>query len=333
MEAAIPPRATDTPPAPRRPRVAPGDHRRRGGQHDPRRRRLAGRRDHPHLGPVGRLRACGRYRDPAGRHRARGRGAWILVAIGLSLYGTGNLLWALWLEHVESPPIPSICDVLWLSLYPASYAGLVLLARGQRQRHARGRLAGRHHRRARNRGVGRGDRGRARCSTPRPAARSRWPRTSPIRVADLLLAALVTGILALRGWRLNGRWLLLGGGFLVLCVADILYLLHVAGGATARSRACPISSTWRASRCSLGRVADAVPRSRPGSRAGRCCWSPARFVLTALGLMVYDHFDRLDPLAARLPSSPSSRRWSARRSASATCAPWLRRAARPRPTT
>ena len=29
------------------------------------------------------------------------------------------------LEHLEAPPIPSIADALWLSLYPASYAGLV----------------------------------------------------------------------------------------------------------------------------------------------------------------------------------------------------------------
>ena len=37
-----------------------------------------------------------------------------------------------------NPPIPSICDGLWLSLYPASYLGIVLLAR----RHWRGIPAG-----------------------------------------------------------------------------------------------------------------------------------------------------------------------------------------------
>ncbi len=46
--------------------------------------------------------------------RARGR---------LPSYGAGNLVWALWLEHVAAPPIPSICDVLWLSLYPLALRG------------------------------------------------------------------------------------------------------------------------------------------------------------------------------------------------------------------
>jgi hypothetical protein len=59
------------------------------------------------------------------------RSAWIVLATGVSLYGAGNLVRSLWLEHVAAPPIPSICDVLWLALYPASYLGVVLLARRQ----------------------------------------------------------------------------------------------------------------------------------------------------------------------------------------------------------
>ena len=48
------------------------------------------------------------------------RSSWLLFAIGISLYGLGNVVWALWLEHVQSP-IPSICDGLWLALYPLSW--------------------------------------------------------------------------------------------------------------------------------------------------------------------------------------------------------------------
>ena len=33
-------------------------------------------------------------------------------------YAAGNLLWALWLEHLAEPPIPSVSDGLWLALYP-----------------------------------------------------------------------------------------------------------------------------------------------------------------------------------------------------------------------
>ncbi|MCW2967851.1 MAG: putative rane protein, partial [Solirubrobacteraceae bacterium] len=62
------------------------------------------------------------------------RGPWIAISIGVSLYGLGNLLWSLWLEHVPNPPIPSVCDGLWLALYPASYIGLVWLARSGHRR-------------------------------------------------------------------------------------------------------------------------------------------------------------------------------------------------------
>ena len=54
-------------------------------------------------------------------------------------------------------------------------------------------------------------------------------------ICDLLLAALVVGVLALRGWRIDRVWALLGGGFLALTVADCMYALQVAGGASAPS--------------------------------------------------------------------------------------------------
>lgn len=57
------------------------------------------------------------------------RRAWIILAVGLTLYGLGNVVWTVWYHHLASPPIPSIADGLWLALYPASYIGLVLLAR------------------------------------------------------------------------------------------------------------------------------------------------------------------------------------------------------------
>jgi hypothetical protein len=62
------------------------------------------------------------------------RTAWVLIAAGLALYCVGNLLWTLWLESAESAPIPSLADAFWLSLYPASYAGVILLARRGRRR-------------------------------------------------------------------------------------------------------------------------------------------------------------------------------------------------------
>ena len=49
-------------------------------------------------------------------------------------------------------------------------------------------------------------------------------------ICDLLLAALTVGVLALRGWRIDCTWALLGGGFLLLAVADCMYAVQVAAG-------------------------------------------------------------------------------------------------------
>src|SRR5271154_6928720 len=57
------------------------------------------------------------------------RSSWMIFAFGISIYGLGNVLWAAWIEHLPNPPIPSICDGMWLTLYPACYVGILGLAR------------------------------------------------------------------------------------------------------------------------------------------------------------------------------------------------------------
>jgi diguanylate cyclase (GGDEF)-like protein len=227
------------------------------------------------------------------------RAAWILIASGLCLYAAGNLLWALWLEHMEAPPIPSIADALWLSLYPASYAGLVLLARRPGAVNPAGvRLDGIVA------GLGIAALGAAIVFGPVLNSASGSPIAVATNlaypVADLLLAALVMGILALRGWRLNAKWAAIGGGFLLLCVADILYLLHIAGGATAAS-ATP--NVFYMSGVGLLAFAAWQPDSREAPAAVES-WSmllvPATFVLTAVGINVYDHFHAVETLAVVL---------------------------------
>ena len=226
----------------------------------------------------------------------RARAAWILIASGLCLYAAGSLLWALWLEHLEAPPIPSVADALWLSLYPASYAGLVLLARQHGKSNPAGVwldgvVAG----------LGIAALGAAIVFGPVLNSASGSPVAVATNlaypVADLLLAALVMAILALRGWRLNGKWAAIGGGFLLLCVADILYLLHIAGGATAASA---IPNLFYMSGVALLALAAWQPESREAPAVVES-WSmllvPAAFVLTAVGINVYDHFHGVGGLA------------------------------------
>jgi diguanylate cyclase (GGDEF)-like protein len=227
------------------------------------------------------------------------RRPWMWFAFGISIYGLGNVLWAAWIEHLPNPPIPSICDGMWLTLYPCCYIGIVGLARVRERRvppriWLDGLIAG----------LGVGAIGAA--IVLRPVLASVSGNTAAVitemayPICDLLLAGLVVGALALRGWRVDRMWALLGTGFLALATADCLYALQVAGGASAPSSATNLAydvgvlalalAAWQPR---VAVEADTVPSTAVLA-------IPTAFTASALGLLIYDHFSRLDPLALSL---------------------------------
>jgi diguanylate cyclase (GGDEF)-like protein len=66
--------------------------------------------------------------------RRADRWAWGLIAFGLLAWTGGDLVWSLWLDYVPNPPVPSIADWVYLAMYPAMYAALMLLIRSHRGR-------------------------------------------------------------------------------------------------------------------------------------------------------------------------------------------------------
>jgi diguanylate cyclase (GGDEF)-like protein len=228
-----------------------------------------------------------------------GRAAWVCLAGGLSLYAAGNVLWSLLYDGMDAPPIPSISDVLWLALYPASYVGLVLLAR--------------EHQRAVPGGIwldgiiaGLGVAAVGAAVVFGPVLASATGSTSAVvtnlayPVADLLLAALVLGLLVVRGWPPDRSWALLGAGFMLLCVADSLYLLRVAAG---DAQVSLVPNLAYLSAVILLALAAWQPRGASAPLRVES-WPvliiPGTFVVTAIGLLAYDHFSRLGELAAAL---------------------------------
>ena len=115
-------------------------------------------------------------------------------------------------------------------------------------------------------------------------------------ICDLLLAALMVGVLALRGWRVDRTWGLLAGGFLLLAVADCMYAVQVARGSSS-----PSPLTNLAYVVAVGALAFAAWQADPDIRPRLEGWSllliPAGFTLVALGLLLYDHVERLGALA------------------------------------
>ena len=230
---------------------------------------------------------------------SQGRSAWILLAVGLTLYGAGNVVWSVFYDGLADPPIPSISDALWLALYPASYLGLVMLAREKDRAVGAGVWAD-----GIVAGLGFAAFGAAvvfgRVLGAATGSFSAIATNLAYPIADLLLAALVLGLLALRGWRLDRTWALLGSGFLLLYVADSMYLLRVAAGAVQTSLVPNVF--YLAGVVLLAFAAWQPERDRPPARVER--WSvlvmPAAFVLTAIGVLVYGQFARVGGLAVAL---------------------------------
>ena len=227
------------------------------------------------------------------------RKSWMIFALGISVYGLGNVLWAAWIEHLPNPPIPSICDGMWLTLYPCCYIGIVGLARLRERRvPARMWLDGIV--------AGLGIAAIGAAIVVRPVLATVSGDTAAVitemayPLCDLLLAALVVGVLALRGWRLDRMWAMLGAGFLALAAADCLYALQVAHGASAPSALTNLTYD-------IGVMLLALAAWQPGAAietdtvpSSAVLAIPAAFTMSALGLLIYDHFSRLDPIALTL---------------------------------
>ena len=57
----------------------------------------------------------------------RERVAWLLIGLGVVLWGVGLEYWELVLATSDSPPYPSVSDAFWPAFYPLCYVGLALL--------------------------------------------------------------------------------------------------------------------------------------------------------------------------------------------------------------
>jgi diguanylate cyclase (GGDEF)-like protein len=228
------------------------------------------------------------------------RGPWALFALGLSMYALGNVLWSFWIGKLTNAPIPSICDALWLTLYPLSYAGIVGIARvrGQKRMPAGvwldGIIAG----------AGLAAVGAALVFEPIFASATGSPVAVATELAypigDLLLAALLLGVLALRGWRVNRIWGLLCAGFLLLALADCMYGVQVAGGSSSPSAMTNLFYVVAVALLGLAAWQPEGERPRPRLEATSVLLVPAGFTLTAVGLLLYDHVHRLDGFAFAL---------------------------------
>jgi diguanylate cyclase (GGDEF)-like protein len=164
-----------------------------------------------------------------GACRAKRRAPWVLIGAGLVLYASGNVFFNMATDAGHTPGFPSAADALWLSLYPLTLAGLILLLRGRlTELKAAVWLDGL---------IGGGVVAAVVAATAfdpifavtvgdgaASIARLAYP------VADLLLMGVAIAVWSVGGRRFDPFWALLSAGFGLLALGDSVYVVQAAHG-------------------------------------------------------------------------------------------------------
>jgi diguanylate cyclase (GGDEF)-like protein len=155
----------------------------------------------------------------------RERGAWLALAAAVLCWGASEIYWTAFLVDDPSPPYPSPADIGYLAFYPLAATGVYLLVRARaRELDWRlwmdGLIAA----------LGTAALGAAlifefvadrTTGTPVQVA-----TTLAYPIGDILMLALVVGVVALTRWRPGRTWSLLLVGLAALVVADVAYTLQ-----------------------------------------------------------------------------------------------------------
>jgi diguanylate cyclase (GGDEF)-like protein len=220
------------------------------------------------------------------------RWVWTTVGAGLTFWSFGDIWWIAFYANASDVPYPSVADVFWLASYPPMAYGLwrlislrvgwqalgaaawldgVIAALGGSAIFAATLLAG-----------------------PLAAAAQGEPMTFATNLAypvgDLILLGFALAALSATGWR-PGRGIgLIAAGLLLRALADFIYLDQITRGSYEGG---VLDTAWPAASL-LVAAAACVPASRSQREPDwRVFLAPAFFVTTSLGVLVFDHFERL----------------------------------------
>ncbi|MGO9155032.1 diguanylate cyclase domain-containing protein [Mycobacterium sp.] len=221
---------------------------------------------------------------------------WALIAAGMACSALGDVIYALWVPDGQSP---SVADPAYLAYYPLVYAGLLLLLRGRLKRASipiqldsvvcaltMAAVAA------------------ALTAGPIHAAAMRAPETVLVGLiypwGDLILLALAAGMLPIRGWRNEFRWILLLAGFVLFALADTAYLFETS--ADSYRVGTSLDACWPASSLLLA-MASWTPSSSeiPAPKRGLAPYvTSVACTVVALTVTIVGHDSRLASTLAAL---------------------------------
>jgi diguanylate cyclase (GGDEF)-like protein/putative nucleotidyltransferase with HDIG domain len=225
----------------------------------------------------------------------RERAAWLALTLGLLGFFAGDVYYTVVLTPLDTPPFPSPADAGYLSIYPGSYVALVLLLRARAGRIPTSlwldgvitALAIAALGAALVFGVVASTEG----SLATVATNLAYP------LGDLTLLAFVFAVITVTGWRPGRTWVLIALGFGLFAVIDTVYLYQTARGTYVEDTL--LDAGWPALYVIVA-FAAWQPQKRLDARAlrgGAMLALPAGSALLALGLLIFDHYARLNSLA------------------------------------
>ena len=223
----------------------------------------------------------------------RDRLAWSVIAAALACTSFAELSFI----AVEPEGYPSVSDVFWIAFYPLAYVGMVLLLRRRARAIARPLWLDGLTASVAAAALGAAVLLEVVLSTAQ-GSRAEVATNLAYPLGDVLLLSAVFGVFSLAGWRIERRWLLLGLGLLATAIADGVYLFTVDTyrEGTALDLLWPLSSLLIATAAWVRTHDERHLRTH-----GRPLLAvPAVCALAASGILVYDHFARLNVVSIGL---------------------------------
>jgi diguanylate cyclase (GGDEF)-like protein len=229
---------------------------------------------------------------------ARERVAWIVITAALASWTLGEI----WYAVFSPTSYPSPADLGFIAFYPLLYVGLVLLLRSRARS-----IGGTLWLDGATAALAAAAFGAAVLvelvlentsgSTSTVVTNLAYP------LGDVLLLSAVFGVFSLTGGRPGPRWLLLGLGVLSTALADAIYLFQSANGTYVEGTWVDV--LWPASMLLIASSAWMPDRTRHGLEVeGRPLLAvPLVCAVVATGILVYDHFTRLNILAVVLATA------------------------------
>lgn len=231
----------------------------------------------------------------------RERVAWLLIGAAVLFWAAGEAYWTAFILDDAEAPYPSWADGLYLLFYPLAWAGLAMLVRARAheldwRRWSDGAIAALGTAALLTAFVFDYVADRTTGSGIEVATSLAYP------LGDIVLLALIVGVIALTDWRPGRTWVLLFAGLCFTIVADIAYSIQGVGGVVPTGNW--IDPIYMLSAAALGAVlwAPVVEPIRAAERGGR--WRelmvPALLAAVMVGLFAMQVLSAGGGLAAVL---------------------------------